>query len=792
MSLPACKRLSALALLAGALLAACREPESTHPAAPSKPPAPERAAPPALDYVGAARCAACHAAEAASWRSSDHARAMQEASESTVLGDFSGVSLEHFGAVSTFTRRDGKFVVRTEGADGAPHDYEVAFTFGVSPLQQYLVRDADGRLQALSLAWDARPRAAGGQRWFDLVPGERVPPSDVLHWTKPSHNWNSECAECHSTNLRKGYDPAADRFATTWSDLAVGCEACHGPGSRHVAWAEAAARDAAAAPGDAARGLAGGLGGPAGARWVFAPGAAIAHREPSRSEHEELEACAPCHARRSTLREGRLAGAPFLDTHRPALLEAGLYEDDGQMRDEVYNWGSFLQSPMYAAGVTCSDCHDPHSLRLRAEGDALCAQCHQPEVFATPAHHHHPPASAGARCVSCHMPARTYMVIDVRHDHSFRVPRPDLSVSLGTPNTCTDCHAKRSAGWAADQVAHWFPNGRSGRPHYAEALHAGRVGAADAERRLLDVAEDVREPAIVRASALAELGERGGRGAADGVLRAAADTDPLVRLGALAGGEALDAPARLAAFAPLLRDPLLAVRIEAGRLLADVPASQWRPADRAALADALAEYRAAQLVSAERPEAHVNLGILHARLGELDAARAEYETALRLAPWFVPAHVNLADLDRAQGRDEESVASLRRALELAPQQAEVHYALGLALVRVARRDEALSALARAAELAPGQPRYALAFGLALQSAGQRDRALEVLEAARARHPADRDLLLALATLSRDAGRGDLARRYARSLLDADPDDADARALLEELEPGGAASTPRSR
>jgi len=714
---------------------------------------------------------------------------MQLADPSTVLGDFSGVSLEHFGVVSTFTRRDDRYFVRTEGPDGALQDYEVAYTFGVRPLQQYLVRLPGGRLQALSLAWDARPHAAGGQRWFDLVPGERVPPGDVLHWTKPSHTWNAQCAECHSTNLRKGYDAATDTYATAWSDLDVGCEACHGPGSLHVAWAEAAAKDPLAPSTDAARGLVAGLRRAEPARWVLDPGAAIARREPPRSEHAEVEACAPCHARRSTLHEGRLPSQPLLDTHRPALVEEGLYEDDGQMRDEVYNWGSFLQSPMYAAGVTCSDCHDPHSLELRVEADALCGRCHRPDVFATPAHHHHPPESSGARCVSCHTPARTYMVVDVRHDHSFRVPRPDLSVALGTPSTCTDCHANRSARWAAERVAHWFPSGRSGRPHYADALHAGRVGSADAVQRLADVAQDSREPAIVRASALARLAGQAGGGGADAVLRAAAEPDPLLRLAALDAGARLDAPTRLSAFAPLLRDPLRAVRIEAGRLLADVPPAQWRAADRAALADALAEYRAAQLVRADLPDAHVNLGLLHARLGELDAARTEYETAIRLAPWFVPAHVNLADLDRVQGRNEEGVAALRRALELAPQQAEVHYALGLALVRVARRDEALSSLARAAELAPDEPRYALAWALALQDAGQGERAFQVLETARVRHPADRDLLVTLATLSRDAGRAEAARRYARSLVDAYPEDPEARALLAELEAEGRPAPP---
>jgi predicted CXXCH cytochrome family protein len=671
---------------------------------------------------------------------------MQDAGEDTVLGDFDAARFAHFGRVTTFSRRDGRFVVTTEGADGALHDYEVAYTFGVEPLQQLLVELPGGRLQALGIAWDSRPTAAGGQRWFHLHPGESVGPDDVLHWTKPSQNWNGQCAECHSTNLRKGYDPGRDAWTTTWSELDVACEACHGPGGAHVAWAEAAAAGGPTPAGDPA--LAVRLRRPRAGDWSFEPGAAIARRAAPRTDAAELETCAPCHARRSTLREGRLPGEPLLDTHRPALLEPDLYEADGQPRDEVYEYGSFLQSPMHAAGVACSDCHDPHSLRLRAEGNAVCAQCHRPGAFDTPAHHHHAPASTGARCAACHMPARTYMVVDVRHDHSFRVPRPDLSVALGTPNACTDCHASRDARWAADAVARWFPAGRGGSPHYAQALHAGRRSEPGAEPALVALAGDATQPPIVRASALALLLPRS-RAGADAVSAALADPDPLVRLGALEAAASLEPGARLRAAAPLLRDPLRAVRIAAGRTLAEVPPELWHPADRSALAEALAEYRAAQGVYAERPEAHVNLGALHATFGEADAARREYETALRLAPWFAPGYVNLADLERAAGRDAEAEALLRRALEIAPDLAETHHALGLTLVRLGRHAEALPELARAAALAPHAPRYALAEALLRAERGDR------------------------------AG----AERIARDMLARWPEDGEARALLAELEAG---------
>jgi len=720
-------------LLALAIASACErasEPAREAQAAPSAPPA-------AAEFVGAERCAACHAAEAARWRGSQHDLAMQEAHAEAVLGDFDGARFTHFGVTSTFSAKDGRFFVNTEGPDGAPADFEIAYTFGVAPLQQYLVRLEPGRLQALTVAWDARPTDAGGQRWFSLHPRERTPPGDVLHWTGFAQRWNVQCAECHSTELVKGFELAGGAYATRWAELDVACEACHGPGSRHVAWAETGP----AAGADPALGVRF----PPRARWVFEPERPIARREEPLAAHVEVEACAPCHARRSTLREGRRPEEAFLDTHRPALLEPGLYEADGQMRDEVYTWASFVQSRMYAAFVTCSDCHDPHSLALRADGNALCGECHQPEVFDVEAHHRHRPGSAGAACVSCHLPARTYMEVDTRHDHSFRVPRPDLSVALGTPNACTDCHTKRPAQWAADAVARWFPHGRSGTPHYATALDAGRRALPGAAGALAALAADTAEPALVRATALSLLDPRAPEtGAA--LARGLADADALVRLGAVEGAAALEPDKRLAALLPRLDDPRLAVRVDAARALAEVPPSLWQPADRARLAAALAEYRSVLALNADRPESHVGLALLALAAGDPEAARRAYEQALALAPWFVPAYVNLADLERMLGRDAAGEAWLRRALEVGPELAEPRHALGLWLIRAGRLDEAETELALAAERAPENARFALAHALTVEARGDRARARALLEAALARHPGDQDLAAALAEI----------------------------------------------
>jgi tetratricopeptide (TPR) repeat protein len=692
---------------------------------------------------------------------------MQPAREDTVLGDFAG----------------GRWVVRAEGPDGAPADFDVAYTFGVEPLQQYLVAFPDGRFQATSVAWDARPKREGGQRWIDLHGGEPVRPDDPMHWTSAAGNWNALCAECHSTDVQKGWRADESRYDTRWSEVSVGCEACHGPGSAHVAWAEARARSEAPPRGgdDAARGLV--VRFPRdGAAWTLADGERIAKRSAPRAASPELDACGRCHARRAPLTEPYAYGRPLLDTHRPALLEADLYFDDGQIRDEVYEWGSFLQSRMHAAGVTCSDCHDVHGGAPRAEGNALCASCHRTEAYDTRAHHQHAPGSAAARCTSCHMPTRVYMQVDARHDHSLRVPRPDLSVRLGTPNACASCHADRTAAWAASAVARWRgKNAPPPRAHFAEALHAARAGAANAEGALVALATDATQPAIARATAVGELAAWLSPRSLEALQAAAGDADPLLRLAAADTLAAADPSSRVGIGAPLLRDARLAVRLAAASALAGAPPGLWTAAQRDDLARALAELRASHGTNADRPEALVSLGALHATLGEPAAARRAYETALRLAPYFVPAYVNLADLARGAGDETEAERLLDEALARAPESADVQHAVGLLRVRQGRLAEAIPVLGRAEAFAPERARYAVVHALALHEAGRTGEALRALEAAHARRPGERGVLEVLATLARDAG--DLTRARA-------PGDDAAAALLRQVEAGAEPGGPR--
>lgn len=740
------------------------------------PPAPVAREAARAGFVGSATCAGCHAAEAASWASSDHARAMAPATPGSVLGDFSGQSITDGRHSATFLRDGARFLIRTGGPDGAVADLMVSETFGVDPLQQYLVQMPDGRRQALPWAWDSRPASDGGQRWYHLMPQEALRPGDQLHWAGRDQNWNFMCASCHSTGLVRGYDAARDRYDTTWTEISVGCESCHGRGAAHVAWA----RDGAASP---HKGLEVLFRDSSGGGWQFAPGdtRGIARwvGPPRQATQAGVETCAPCHGRSRPLVADPAPGARFLDTHAPLLLVQGEYHADGQIQGEVFEWGSFAQSRMARAGVVCADCHDPHSGRLRAEGNAVCAQCHLPERFDVAAHHHHAPGTPGAQCVSCHMPAVTYMGVDRRHDHAFSVPRPDVAAAIGAPDTCTTCHAGRPADWAAAAIQGWFGPERRQNPHPALAIAAGRQGLRRADTALAALATDREQPAILRATAITLLPMPPSQATAGAIGATLLDSDPLVRATALRALEGLHPRNRQHA-ARFLADPTLLVRIEAARALAPVPLAAIPEASRAAFARAWEELLASERVAAERPEAHVNIAGLLAARGDVAGAEAAFRDALARDPVFLSALVNMADFEARRGRNDAALALLARATEAHPDSAEAQFAWALAQVRAGRGDAALAPLGRAVALAPDQPRYAYARALALNGLGRGAEARAALRETLARTPRHRDSLIALATMERDAGNAAEAERLAAAAVALDPQDRDAAALLAQL------------
>ncbi len=728
-------------------------------------------------FVGSEVCAECHKEQYELWQGSDHDLAMQVATEKTVLGSFNDTEFNYFDVTSKFFKRDGKFMVHTDGADGKLRDYEIKYTFGHYPLQQYLVEFPGGRLQALGIAWDSRPEGEGGQRWFHLYPNEEIKHDDILHWTGPNQNWNYMCAECHSTNLMKNFN--ADAYNTTWSEINVSCEACHGPDSRHVKWAQDA-KDRKKYNSDSDKGLIVDLAKHGEVKWTIDQNTGNAKRSGPAKTNVEIELCARCHSRRGKIWDDYVYGKPLMDTHLPALLEENHYYPDGQIKGEVYEYGSFLQSKMYHKGVTCTDCHDPHSLKLRQSGIAVCAQCHLSSRYDSPSHHFHKIGSSGASCIGCHMPETNYMVVDPRYDHSIRIPRPDLSIELSTPNACNKCHSNRTPEWAEENMDRWYGTEHTKRPSYGEALLAGRSGRPFAEELLSQVAEDSSKPNIARATALKELRDYITPDSILTIRKGLGDDDPMVRSGALDALARLQPRDRAQLVVDLLNDPVRAVRIKAARTLATVPRENLTSEQNSALDKSLSEYIASQRIDADRPEAHMNLGLLFAELGRFNDSDSEYRKALEIQPSFVQAYVNLADLYRLEERDDQGEKLLRQALRIAPQDADVYHALGLLLVRQKRLAEALEALKQSAKLSPENPHYSYVYAVALNSAGRKKEAIEILEETHYQHSNDQEILIALVTFNRDAGNLQAARNYAEKLIELSPKDPSFQKLMEQL------------
>ncbi len=606
------------------------------------------------EFVGAKACASCHAGEYAAWISSQHAVAMEDATQGAVLGRFDSAHFTSGAVTSTFFRRGDSYFVNTDGEDGAVHDYQIRWTFGVYPLQQYLVDLTGGRVQALTVAWDARPAVQGGQRWFSLTPGRGAEPQDPLHWTGRRYNWNHMCADCHSTAVRKNYDERTDQFRTSFAEINVACEACHGPGSRHTRWGRYPAWLRQIVWHD--DGLQAQLTERRGVYWATDPASGIPHRSVPRRADHEIEMCAQCHGRRVHIADGYTAGAHFLDYYIP-LITPGLYYPDGQQKDEeVYNYGSFLQSKMYAAGVTCSDCHDPHTAKLRITGNQLCMQCHLAAKYDTSAHHHHLAAGPGAACVSCHMPATTYMLVDPRHDHSIRVPRPDLTVAIDVPNACNMCHTNRDARWAAAQIHVWYPTPLPGFQRFAEAFAADDRHDSSAIGALARVANDSTEPWFVRASALSRLAGHPGSVALQAARAWAHDSRPLVRLAALQIAEGFGAPERLEVGLPMLSDSNRAVRQGAAWVLAAIADSLKSADQRRAFDAAAAEFVASQRYNADQAGDRLVLGVFFAQRRQLDLAEAEFRAALRLDPRMSEAEAALAAIQRDRGSGQGPVS----------------------------------------------------------------------------------------------------------------------------------------
>ena len=667
-------------------------------------------------FVGSPVCGTCHVDQLAAWQDSHHAWAWRLPTAETVLGDFDGAVFDHKDVATRLFKRDGGFFVETDGPDGKPTTFPVAGTVGVAPLQQYLVETAPGRLQALDIAWDNVEK-----RWYHLYPDQELPHTSGLHWTGPYKTWNARCAECHATDFKKNYDPHSRSYASTQAEIGVGCEACHGPGEAHAAWA----RSPQAYDAD---------------MWSDVDSAGLTFVKGGTDAERQIQLCAGCHARREPLGDASpQPGSAFADHYRLALLRDGLYHPDGQILDEVYVYGSFLQSKMYARGVHCSSCHEPHTAQLKADGNAVCTQCHSPAGntdFPTlrktrydgPEHHRHQSDTAGAKCVNCHMPERTYMVIDGRRDHSFRVPRPDLTLEIGIPNACNDCHQSESAAWAVEQIARWKPERRVPSPHFGTLFAAARE-AADSRtiEGLLALAAQEETPAIVKATAIDQLRISGSPELADRTAPYLSDPSPLVRAASIPL-QRFAAPATAARrIAGPLGDPVRSVRIAAARNLLGSPATRYLTDERSALRSAMHEYQASLAAKADFPETQLAIGGAALVLRNLAAAERAFSEAVDMDPQLGDGWVMLSRVQIARRDVDAALKTLDRAIDAMPEDGVLYHTLGSVLATSGRHQEAVKSLQQAMDLMPEDSIVSADLGVMLARLGRHREALPVLE-----------------------------------------------------------------
>ncbi|MFN5642566.1 MAG: ammonia-forming cytochrome c nitrite reductase subunit c552 [Sphingobacteriales bacterium] len=708
-------------------------------------PKPETLSAGANDFVGDQSCQSCHKKEYDLYKQSDHFRAMMPATDSTVLGNFNNSTLTADGVTSTFFKKDGKYFINTEGPDGKNQDFEVIYTFGFKPLQQYLIAFDGGRYQVPRVSWDVV-----NKKWFHQYSGQKIHHRDWLHWTGAAQNWNTMCASCHSTNLKKNYDLEKDNFHTTWTGITVSCESCHGPGKKHIEFATTG-------------------------------GYANGKKEQSfllplnASNRIQVNSCAPCHARRAEIGQFVVDAHELLNTHIPEIPTTEFFHADGQVDDEDYIYTSFLQSKMFHRQVTCSNCHNAHSGKLVKPVTQVCRQCHEPS-YESFEHTRH--VSTQVNCVSCHMPSKVYMGNDVRHDHSFRVPRPDQSVAFGTPNACNNCHTDKTAKWSADAVVKWF--GVTRKYHFSDDLIPGSKGDFQAERNLQKLWADTSVPDIVKATAIHYMRNIQTISVVQTVKKALAYPDAQVRYRAVQTLSVFPLQQWKDDVLPLLHDKVKAVRIAAADALLAIGNEQIPGEYTNAYEMAKKELQDYLLYQADFSVGNVMIGDFYYRQRDLFNAEKFYWRGLKKDSMMNYVRFNLSALYNSQMKNAEALNILNQARLTDPSNPRVYYQLALLQVEMNDRKAAETNFNWAVKLGSNEPRLYYNYGLLKQQDGQIKEAETVFLKGLTIDPENVAISYALAVLYIQQGNKVKAAIPAKLLRKKDPQNPDFQALFAEL------------
>ena len=663
-------------------------------------------------------CISCHVSQAEYWQQSDHAKAMAVANKQSIVANFNHIEVKHYGQKALFFIENSVYKVSISYDDDSDV-FPIKYTFGHYPLQQYLVETEQGKLQVLPFAWDSRAKEEGGQRWYHNYSHEEVRPEDRLHWRQPLQNWNGMCADCHSDGLERKYNSVNNTFDSQFDNINIGCLSCHGDMSQHtdlhiksqsnkISHAGNSTRKVVTQPLDL---------------WLRNVGEKTAHWQGSKRDNRFMDNCFSCHALRSPLIDGITAGVPFLDQFIPQLPSGPNYFADGQIKEEVYVYGSFLQSKMFKAGVNCLDCHDKHTMKLKVEGNGLCLQCHSAEVFNVKEHHQHKDSSVGAQCVNCHMSQNRYMGVDDRRDHSFKIPRPDLSEKFSTPNACVKCHENQSNQWANKHLFQWHgePKALAKSKQYLMALNIGKSISLSQHWHIIN---DNNLNVVSRASALNMIGFSSPQISANNLSPYLTHHEPLLRLSAATVSVLLTAQQRSELVSPLLNDALKAVRVAAARSLVSTEISAN---NQSLFTRAFNELLVANEMSSWRGEGRVNQASLALEVNDMLGAEKLLQETIEIEPYYDAGYINLADLYRSQKRNELVVSVLKKGLKKVPLSGSINYSYGLHLVRQQKFNQAVGYFQKAMQLRPDNAQYAYTYVLALDGLGNSQQGLEIIK-----------------------------------------------------------------
>lgn len=696
------------------------------------------------DRLTSEYCISCHKEAGDHWHNSHHHLANREIKSENPAADYAGQSIETFSSQYVFDRaEDGSLRIVDTRKDPAIFERKPTMAIGHTPLVQPLIETDPGRFQVIDAAWD--PHHA---EWFATLGDEERNPGEWGHWTGQSMNWNSMCARCHMTAYHEGYDFPTDRFKSTWVEQGISCVQCHGPMTGHEKGGEALA-----------------------AVDNFA-------RDPQRM----METCAVCHSRGEDLTASFPPGEKFNDHIRLQLMtNPAYYHPDGQILDEVFVWGSFRHSRMGNAGVTCMDCHNPHTAELKMpfENNAVCMQCHVPggRLNAPPidpvAHSFHQPESMGNRCVECHMVETTYMQRDPRRDHGFIIPDPVLSKELGLPNACNRCHEEQTVEWAVEAWERWYGDEEKHAPRRGRTRAVAKAFAGDESvvPELLRLLEEEPVPAW-KASLLELAGNLApGNPTLDAVANELArHADPLIRAAAVRALEP-NAGSRDTVRAAL-KDPTRLVRLDAEWNLSTElePGSESR-----------AELDTYLTLSLEHPVNRFRWGQDLFRRGLHHEGIEFAKRAIELDPLSPQLPEGLAFMYNATGQPRDAAREFEKAASLSAESDALPYYAALAWAEAGQLGRAENMLRESLRRNPQNGRVLYNLGLLQSQTGRSDESVRTLREAERADPTDPGIPYALATILIRQNLRDEAIAAANRALAIEPDYGPAVEFLRLVE-----------